>query len=523
MILFLPTACSGHSDLPKEDLRMLNNAIAESPEYNRLTDMRLDSLKNLLRKRSANKTYSWETAIRLSKAYRLVNADSALRYAWEATTLADNLPYDPQRHIITTTTMINSLSTAGFFFAARADLDSLLSDMPKETDLKIEVWKAARILYSYTKAYSTGQPEIERQYDMLYTSCDDSLLVLLPDSSHFKTFLKGERLVVRGKCREAIKTMMPLLDKFPPESNLYGMAAFQIAQAYKMEGNTNLYVKYLCTSAISDIKGSIKDGLALPTLAIWLYDMGDSNVADDAFEYINFALRDATSGNTRMRAVNVSSSIPVIVNAYRARINRSRTILVISFTVAVILMAALAVLAYLMLRQIQRGRANEKKLAATSRMQEAYIGNFIGLCSNYAERLDSLTKLVGRKLSAGQSDDLLKLVNSGKFADDNEEFYKIFDHALLDLYPDFIEEINSLLLPEEHISVKEEGRLTAELRIYALVRLGVSESTRIAKILRYSVSTVYAYRNRMRNKAIDRDSFEKSIEDMSRNTLPLQP
>ncbi len=125
---------------------------------------------------------------------------------------------------------------------------------------------------------------------------------------------------------------------------------------------------------------------------------------------------------------------------------------------------------------------------------------------------------MSRKLASGQADELQKLIKSGKFDDDqNEEFYKIFDSAFLDIYPDFIENINSLLRPEEALELKNAKELTPELRIYAFVRLGVDESTKIAQMLNYSVSTVYAYRNRMRNRAIDRENFDHDVMGLGRD------
>lgn len=141
------------------------------------------------------------------------------------------------------------------------------------------------------------------------------------------------------------------------------------------------------------------------------------------------------------------------------------------------------------------------------------------MCSSYADRLDSLSKLVSVKISSGKTDELLKLVKSGRFGESNkdEDFYRSFDTAFLDLYPDFVMRVNTLLRESEQIELKNGEGLSPELRIYALVKLGVEESTRIAQILHYSVSTIYAYRNKMRNKAISRDTFEEDIAALRRH------
>ena len=170
-------------------------------------------------------------------------------------------------------------------------------------------------------------------------------------------------------------------------------------------------------------------------------------------------------------------------------------------------------LLFILMRQIKRARASERKVKQTAGLQEKYIGHFIELSSTYANRLQTLRKTVGRKIASGQADELLKMIDSGKFNDSqNEEFCTVFDSAFLDLYPDFVEGINNLLRPEERIDSAAAHTLTPELRIYAIVRLGVDESVKIAQILNYSVATVYSYRNRMRNRAISRESFDEDVK-----------
>ena len=222
-------------------------------------------------------------------------------------------------------------------------------------------------------------------------------------------------------------------------------------------------------------------------------------------------------GNVRMRTVSIARLLPMIDEAYREKINASRDELMVYFLLVTFLLIVSAALLVVLFRMNKRSSEKTRKLARTSELQESYIGHFIGLCSTYANRLQSLQKLVGRKLASGQADELQKMIKSGKFGEDqNEEFYKIFDSAFLDIYPDFIENVNELLRPEEALELKKERELSAELRIYAFVRLGVDESTRIAQMLNYSVSTVYAYRNRMRNRAIDRENFDRDVMNIGK-------
>lgn len=318
-----------------------------------------------------------------------------------------------------------------------------------------------------------------------------------------------------GQYLEARELLLKLLGKTSEDDNLYGMIAYRVAAIYSMQGDETNYAYYLTLAAISDVRGAVREGWALPELASLLYELDD---LDDAYRYINFAFRDAEQSNTRLRTLEMSKAMPLIDEAYRRHLTSSRDDLLLFVMLMSLLLLLAIVLALVLWRQIKRGRVNAVKLKRTAQLQESYIGNFVGLCSSYAERLDALSKLVTRKLSSGQADDLLKMVKSGRLDEggQDEEFYKVIDGAILDLYPDFVEDINSLLVAEERVELREKGVLTSELRIYAMVRLGVEESTRIARILRYSVSTVYAYRNRMRNRAVNRETFDSDVMALGR-------
>ena len=128
------------------------------------------------------------------------------------------------------------------------------------------------------------------------------------------------------------------------------------------------------------------------------------------------------------------------------------------------------------------------------------------------ERLDNFSKIVTRKITAGQVEELLKMAKTNKFTEgQHKQFYDIFDATFLHIYPTFIDEFNNLLIPEEQIIIKEPGHLTTELRIYAFLRMGVEDSTKIASFLNYSVNTIYTYRNKIKSKAKDRETFETSV------------
>ncbi len=500
-------------DLPKEDLHNLNRVMAAADMYQRDKMIVVDSLKDAYSRIPETEA---ETRSRMaqdiSRIFLPMRADSALVYSEIALQFAQKSGNELEV-FNSRIARINALSTAGIFTRAVSEFEDVESSVA-DRDMKISYLLAGRKLYGYMSVYVETDRRFFREYSNRYKEYDDSIIRILPENDPMRRFFIAERLVQEGKNAEARRMLEALCSTLPEESNLYGMAAFQLGLACRNEGDPTGYASYLAKAAISDIKGCVKDGYALPALADWLYQQGELS---DAFKYINFALEDAMKGNVRMRTVSIAALLPVIDEAYKEKINASRDELMIYFLLVTFLFIVSAVLIVVLLRVIKRSRQKTLKLAQTANLQETYIGHFIGLCSTYANRLDSLQKLVARKLAAGQSDELARLIKTGKFADDqNEEFYKIFDSAFLDIYPDFIDEINKLLKPVERIDPRSVHELTPELRIYGFVRLGVEESTRIAQILNYSVSTVYTYRNRMRNKALDREGFDEAVMNIGK-------
>lgn len=499
--------------LPNEELKRLNKALKASDLYMNDKRMLLDSMTRNLNKIASDKgEMRWKASIDLSEVYLPMRADSALKYAHVALEESERLG-DSRMILQSNFAVINALSTCGIFTQALSLFKSIDSD-DVPSDLKNYYWAAGRKLYGYMRIYVEEEPIYYQEYTEKYFQYDDLLVSHLPETDKMRQFIIAERHISQGRYQEGKAEIIEICRDLPEEANLYGMAMYQLALVEKNKGNQIGYAEFLIKAAISDIKGCVKDGLALPALAEWLYSAGELNLA---FQYINFALEDAMEGNVRMRTVTIATLLPLIDEAYREKINASRDELMVYFLLVTFLLILSACLVVVLLRMNRRATANTRKLARISELQESYIAHFIGLCSTYASRLQSLQKLTLRKLASGQGEDLQKLIKSGKFGEDqNDEFYKVFDSAILDIYPDYLKDMNALLRPEEMVELKHEGELTPELRIYAFVRLGVDESTRIAQMLNYSVSTVYAYRNRMRNKAIDRENFDRDVMRIGR-------
>lgn len=497
---------------PHAAIESLNTTIQHASIYQQHKEREIDSLRLLLNK--ASTPYDkWEAYLSLAASFRQTEADSAIIYAKQCRAYTRLLP-DTVSTVRGDLMLANALATGGIFPHVTGILDSisLLNLSPQD---KISYWKSSRLCYSYLMASLTGHDDYVDFYRRKYHACDDSLLNHLPQSDLFYRFIFAERLVDEHRGKEAQTKLEELLAEVPQDDNIYAMASYQLAKTYLDQGDFTNYTVYLAKAAESDIKGCVREGMALPTLANWMYEQGD---LETAFRYMNYVLEDAHSGHIHTRTNAIASIAPIIGQTFHEQTVSSRNNLIVVLSVMTLLFVLAISFLGFMIVNMRKRKISQRSLESTSRKLEAYVGNFISLCSNYASRLEQLSKLVTRKISSGQSDDLLKMINNGKFTENNDEFYKLIDKALLDIFPDFVEQINLLLRPDQQIpSLTEEAPLTPELRIYAFIRLGVSQSTRIAQILGYSVNTVYAYRNRMRNRAEDRENFDRLVAEIGQN------
>ena len=213
-----------------------------------------------------------------------------------------------------------------------------------------------------------------------------------------------------------------------------------------------------------------------------------------------------------MRMLESARSLPYIEQAYaRKAAEAHRRDMWIMAGMAVLVIVLIGSLVALRVEMKRMSRLQER-LRSANKAKEVYISQFLTLCSVYMDKLKQFSKLVTRKIGAGQVDDLYRMAKNGKFVEEeSREFYEVFDNAFLHIYPTFIDEVNALLRPDEQIIPKEGERLNTDLRILAFMRLGIEDSSSIAQVLNYSLNTIYAYRNRLKARAIDRENFERNI------------
>jgi len=262
-----------------------------------------------------------------------------------------------------------------------------------------------------------------------------------------------------------------------------------------------------------------------------LFQSGD---IDRAYNYMSCALEDALFCNARLRTHEVSLMMPIIDKAYQHQTRTKQKILTISTIVVSVLSLFFLIAIWRVYRQMKKLALARKELAQVNDhlsnlnnlllennnslteanlIKEEYIVKYMDQCSLYIDKMDEYRRNLQKIAITGRMEDLILKIKSKDFIDDElAEFYLNFDKTFIQLFPDFVDKLNKLLIPNEQIQPKPGQILNLELRIYALIRLGINDSVKIASFLRCSTNTIYNYRTRNRNNAIgDRDSFEENV------------
>lgn len=371
----------------------------------------------------------------------------------------------------------------------------------------------------------TDNPALSVDYIKTENAYRDMVMSLLDEHSDDYRKEKAHKFQQSGNYKDAIDIQTQLFEKQQPDTHDYAMLAMGLARVYKQAGNPLLEEKYLVLAAMTDIKLAVKENEALLTLAINLYEKGD---IDRSYNYIKVALDDAIFYNSRFRNSIIARVQPIIEETYLYKIEQQKRNLRTYGILTSLLILALAVILYFYYRQIKvvsKARRNlrimnEKLSALNGKLDEAnlikekYVGYFMNQCGIYINKLDEYRKNVNRKIKTGQIDDLYKS-SSRALEREVEDLYTNFDKAFLQLYPDFVNEFNSLLKPEERYKL-EKDQLNTELRIFALTRLGITDVSQIAAFLRYSIQTIYNYKSKVRGKAlVGSEQFEEEVKKLS--------
>lgn len=502
-------------------LHELEEALERRGEYAAKKEHRIDSLKSRLHARMSDAD-RLDIYDKLYNEYLVYNYDSTMSYVNKAGEVASRLGGYDRRAAVEIHRAL-SLATSGQFSQAVGILRSLDSGA-LDSKLREEYYVACEWTYGVWADYSEGSAFADeyRGESLLYL---DSLInVTRPGSAEY-SYRLGERALREHDYALAIKNYTEALDKLPVATRLYAQSAYALGVAYKETGDNDKYRQWLIRAAISDQENPLKENLALQQLAKLITEE-DGDVAR-ANRYLEYSLEDAIFFNNRLRMVEIAEKIPGITNVYQQRIAAQNHRMRIYLIVIGILAIGLVVAVWIVARERKRlDKLNKMetdysrklselnhKLAATNKRREQYVSLFMDLCAGYIDKFSKFRQTVSLKLKARQYEELQRLTSGRARPTETElkEVFFNFDSAFLRLYPDFVEDFNRLLRPGEGIYPKSGEMLTPDLRIFAMIRMGITDSTKIATLLFYSPQTIFNRRTQVRNRAIDRETFEEEV------------
>lgn len=514
-------------------LSELDKTLLSSHLYMEQKEQRLSRLKIQLEQELAvNKQY--EITYQIIEEYKSYISDSALVYAARNIELANQ--QNNMSWLIRAELQYSFvLSSSGLFIQA----ESILSNIPRKSmdnEMLIRYYKCMEMLYININTYQDAK-QILTSYEELIASYRDSVLYALPENAPEQLFYKFLVTESNNKLDSAKIYLETCLNTLHPGTHEYARKSFSLSMLYERQGNTEQQIKYLILAVISDIKDAIKENRALLDLAIWLHNQGD---VERAFNYIQYALNDANFYNARFRYFEISKALPIITSAYQQQsIEHSNKLKIRLYIITVLffIMFIMIVFVYKQMTILKNARQKLKEtndnlgkvnndlnllnndLHEANHIKEEYIGYFLDLCSEYIGSLEEYRKTVSNKIAAKRFDELLRSTNtSSNKANEIKELYTNFDKAFLKIYPKFVSSVNELLKENARFEIKKEDLLNTELRIFALIRLGITDSNKIATFLRCSVQTVYNYRSKIKRSSLDES---KDIEeDIKKIGLP---
>lgn len=343
----------------------------------------------------------------------------------------------------------------------------------------------------------------------------DSMLVYTEPNSVKYRYYNAKRNLDGDDGAEAVADLKELLEQVQPSHPVYARMSADIARYFlDYTDNTDQAMYYLAISAISDVRTGNAETTSLHRLGRLLYDNGD---IDRAYRYLTNSLERSVASGASIRALEIAQALPVVLKTGRERQSRAQQVLIVAIAALATLFLVVLAFAWHFYRTRQSLARMRERLELSHQAKDAYTRQILSLCGAYISEIESYNRLAGRKLKAKQYADLLDMIESGKITHTQiQMFFDVFDSAFLHVYPNFIAQASRLFKPGEAPATPEHAdTLNTELRLMALIRLGIQDSGEIAKFLGLSVNTVYSYRNKLKSRVLDRAGFERDIAAIS--------
>ena len=515
-------------------LSQLDQVIQNRPVYIEQKEKKLNDLRKALRQRISDENRFTLLGEYLDE-YRSYNTDSSLYISRERYQVALRMKNkEHQDNALMNTAEI--MGTAGMYKEAIDLIQNVhINQLPDE--LHPYYYHIYRTVYGLMADYAVTEQE-KKLYAEITDKYRDSLLLVNKDNLLVYTLIQSDQYNVRGEFENAIQLLTDYLAGQIDNVHDVAICAYTLSESYRLKEDTEKEKEYLILSSIADMRSAVREYISLRKLAVLLYQEGD---IDRAYSYLKLCMDDAVFCNARLRILEILQIFPLINDAYQQKTEKQQEQMEWALVSISLLSIFLLIAIFYVYKQMKRVAAarhevvdankrlkelNEELhlynlqlkeanhiIAENSYLKEEYIGRYMDQCSVYLEKMDNYRRSLGKIAASGKVDELYKHIKSSKFIDEElKDFYANFDNTFLQLFPTFVEDFNALLADGEQIYPKANERMSTELRIFALIRLGITDSVKIAQFLRYSVTTIYNYRTKVRNKAAgDRDLLEQEV------------
>lgn len=527
LVSVLSGCCSEKDRQIRDTLKELDDVISRQEEIESAKDSYIELIKGRYSE-AMSPDEKYTILDELYNEYYNYNIDSAIFYARTKLDIA----FDAAEQDLVDDAILDIADRyvmSGMYLAAHDIISEISAD-------RLDVLLVPRYYHIWHSLYTgledgCDDPVQKTEYRKLKQQYREQLFSLLGKDDISRLYVMADIYVDEGRANELLDTLNA---KFNEDIPIHDKAVLSyiyanISDSYGHDDDATLY---FAKSAIFDLMTPVHEYKSLYELASKLYDAGDIK---RAYRYISRSINDAITANALINIQSINRSLPIISRSYHTQMLHNRRQLSVLTGIlgimAVLLIGAVIVTLKEQRKARQAGKRtseiNEELKAINRKMEEyilllkesnnikeIYIGRYIDLCSEYIGRMERYRSMLNRTARTEGFEAVRNALKSSEFIDKElNEFYEQFDATFLQLFPDFIKDLNALLQPDKRIELKtRDGIMTTELRIFALIRLGITDSVKIAEFLRRSVSTVYNYRVKMRNAALNsREDFEKQI------------
>ena len=508
---------------PKTDslLTVLKTELAKKSVYDNQKETELKKLKHQLAITAANNYRAqYEICSQLYEQYKVYQFDSAYVYTQKLMNISQATK-DVSKQYESRIKLGFILLSSGMFketFECLKQINTRLLNDSSKLEYYALMARANSDLGDYNA--DSHYAVVDNAASIKYL---DSAIAIAKPNSFEQLSRLGDKQIRMGEVQTPSVYYQKILSDLKITAHQRAMIATGLSSFYNGPNQAETRINLLAIGAINDIRSSTKETLAIFKLGEELYRDGN---AEDAYRFIQQAMDDAQYYGARLRKIKIGAVLPVVAAQRIIAAQKERNRFVIYFLSIGVIAVLIALISFVEFNQLKRLKAKEKiiedknvqlelindKLTEDTRIKEEYIGYFFNAISGYIVKLEKIKRVVERKLATKKYDEILLTVNEINIKKERETLFYTFDHIFLKIFPNFITVFNSLLKKEDQIWPKDHEVLNTDLRIFALMRLGISDNEQIANILEYSVNTIYVYKMRIKAKAlVPNDQFDQKI------------